>query len=367
MADFNTSDLSDTTIIVDADAIDDICDTWNQKVASVDLSSIDVNSSFSALIGCDIATEYIPSLENALGRINSLVSSISNIIKSAADEQVEVDESASNNNNTNGGANNNNNGNNSNNSNNNNGTYYPNGSSVDNSSEDLTINTELVATINGLDYISYSSLMSSLASCVTNEMSLTSILSNVENADIIKKILLEDVNVSNELKQIITNMDSKILQASLLSCLKDGSVLIDSSKSILYTYLERLAKANNLTLTDVVKNQNALVQTFNDFESVSNIMDTLINSNKVSDGLLNIYDGNTSASDNSVIIIRDMIESIAESKNITPEALLIDSSNKDYLNSSVMKFAKEFKYISTVGYTDLDTVSTVLSNIVTAS
>ena len=43
MADLNTSDLSDTTITVDADAIDDICNTWNQKVESVDLESIDAN------------------------------------------------------------------------------------------------------------------------------------------------------------------------------------------------------------------------------------------------------------------------------------------------------------------------------------
>ena len=72
MADLNASELSDTTITVDADAIDDICNNWNNKVASVDLGSIDVDSSFSALVGCEIATKYVPSLKNALSTISSL-------------------------------------------------------------------------------------------------------------------------------------------------------------------------------------------------------------------------------------------------------------------------------------------------------
>ena len=162
-------------------------------------------------------------------------------------------------------------------------------------------------------------------------MSLTSILLNTENADIVKKILLEDTNVSNELKQIITNMDPKVLQASLLACLKDGKVMIDSSKSIVYNHLERLAKANNINMNDILKNPNALSQPFTEFRYVSDIMDTLISSNKVGEGLLNVYDGNTNASSNATEIIREMIDTIASSKNIQPETLLIDYNYKDFL------------------------------------
>lgn len=372
------SDLSDVTLNIQVDNLNDACSKWVQSVTQVDLASVDVVQVFSPLTDCQVAVSYIPSLKNALTQIDSLISSVSQIIKSAGDEQVNIDDAFQNQTGTltngeyTGG--NNYTGNNNNNSNYTGGnTYYPSGggtssnpsTSVNNSGAPVEINTSMINSINSLDFKSYNSFMTALSSIVTKEISLTTYFSNSAYADILKKSLLESKSTPDSIKQIITNMDPNVLQATLYSLITDATVVTDISKSIMYTYLEGLANGSNLTLTDMFKNENALVKIFTDFNNTSNFINKVILSNDMNKQITNIYDGNSigNIDSSNVNLIRVFVDNIASKKNVSVESLLNDSANNSYVKQSFEELGKAYEFMGNLGYTDLNTASAVLNNI----
>lgn len=378
LTDAEASALSDVTIDIQVDNLKDICTSWNQSVTQVDLASVNVKQSFMALTDCDVAVSYIPSLENALAQIASLVTSVSEIIQTAGDEQVAIDDNSYNQTGTltntgyngsgsnGGGSNTNYGGGGSSSVSSGGGNVSSNPTtSVDNSNLNVTINTDMINTIKGLDFNFYNNFMTALASIVTDKVSLTTYLSNTAYASVLKTSLLEAKSTPDSLKKIITDMDPNVLQATLYALMTDTTVVTDISKSVMYTYLEQLANQTNLSLTDMFKNQDSLVKIFTEFNEVSKVINNVILSDKMNQTLVDIYDGNSISgiSSSNITLIRGFIDKIATNKNITAEALLTDSSNSAYLSQSFQEIGKAYKYIGSIGYTDLNTASSILNNI----
>ena len=322
-----------------------------------------VSEIFSPLLECGVAVSYIPSLESALKQATSLVNSVNNIIKTAGDDQVAVDDNSYNFTGTISSS-----GNFSYKGNSYSASSSSNPStSVDNSNLNLEINTDMIQAINHLDFESYISFMRSLSSIVTTEESLTTYFSNSAYADILKEKLMNISSLPDNIKTIISDMDSKTLQVTLYSLITDSTVVTDISKSIMYNYLESLAKSSNLSMNELLKDRSSLVSIFTDMGSVSSVLNNSIINKTVASDLLNIYDGNSlqNTSNNTVLMVRELVEEIAEKKNITVESLLTESVNSNYLTESITEAGKAYQYVSNVGYTDLNTASSILTNIFT--
>lgn len=355
--------LSDVTIDIQIDSLNDICASWNQRIFGIDLDSVKVSEIFSPLLECGVAVSYIPSLESALKQATSLVNSVNNIIKTAGDDQVAVDDNSYNFTGTISSS-----GNFSYKGNSYSASSSSNPStSVDNSNLNLEINTDMIQAINHLDFESYISFMRSLSSIVTTEESLTTYFSNSAYADILKEKLMNISSLPDNIKTIISDMDSKTLQVTLYSLITDSTVVTDISKSIMYNYLESLAKSSNLSMNELLKDRSSLVSIFTDMGSVSSVLNNSIINKTVASDLLNIYDGNSlqNTSNNTVLMVRELVEEIAEKKNITVESLLTESVNSNYLTESITEAGKAYQYVSNVGYTDLNTASSILTNIFT--
>lgn len=364
-----SNDLSDVTIDIQVDSLNDICNSWNKTIGQVDLTSINVQQAFSALTSCNIAVSYIPSLANALSQVTSLVNSVNQIILTAGEEQVTIDDNAFQNSSSlassstgisYGGSSYS-------------SGYYSGGNSidstpstsVDNSNLDLQINTDMINTILELDFDSYIKFMQVLSSIVTENISLTTYLSNSAYADILKKTLLEANGTPDNLKVIIADMDPKVLQTTLRAWCNNGTEVVDVSKSVMYNYLENLSKNTNVSMSDMFKSKEYLVKIFSDFRNISNNIGEAVSDGDVNVNLTNIYDGNSikNIDSNSVNTIRSFIDKIADNVKTSAESLLTNPSNSAYLKSAFQEIGKAYNYVSSIAYQDIDTASSMLSNI----
>lgn len=363
----NNTELSDVTIEINVDSMNDICSSWSQKVNSVDISSVDVEGAFSSLNSCGVATSYIPSLKSALSNASTLTLAVSNIIKTALEEQVSVDDSASNADD---------------------GSYYSGNygggggsdggysdgryeldaptTSVDNSNTDLTVNTDMIEKIDGESYDDYSGFLISLLSILKDDETLNVYLDDSKYADILKQSLLNSKSVSNDIKEMIADMDSKILQITIKHLYSsDNNTITDISKSVLYNYTELLAKNSGTSIKDIISSSS--VDSFlADSKKVSSSFERIIHSSSWKDDILDIYDGNNIErfDSSSVSVIRNTMEVLSEKKNITSEALLTDSSNDGYLKSELEKVCKSFSFIDSLSAVDSDTSSSILNNLI---
>ena len=57
------------------------------------------------------------------------------------------------------------------------------------------------------------------------------------------------------------------------------------------------------------------------------------------------------------------MDKIAAGKNISSESLIADSANNKVLKNSFEEIGKSFKYVTNVGYTDLNTATSVLNSL----
>lgn len=359
-----SSDLSDVTLNIQVDSLTDICNSWKQTISLIDLSSFDIKSIYSPLNDCDIATQYIPSLNNAINKVSSLALSICDIIQDVVDHQLAIDSET----NSNDTGNNNNdsiNQNTTTSNNNNNNNYVPMPStSIDNSNVNLTINSNLINNINKLDYISFSALMTTLAELSKSGISLNTYFNNNSYADILKETLINTNNISSDIRSIISEMDPNILQITLKSLFFDNNIITDVSKSVVYNYLESIASSKNTSVLSLL-NSDYVVTFFNDIRDLSSCLNQVVGSNNINDNLLNIYDGNQiqNTSSNSISMIRSAIDILAKKNNINTEELLSNPSNRNYLTNEFSNMAKSISFINTLGSMDMNTFLEIMKGV----
>lgn len=364
--------LPDEEIDLDYSLVSNICDLWKSKITGMNLNSEELTSSFSSLTRNGILTTTVSSVSISLENVLTSLSMLITEIKNNSEDQHNIDKSETSNDENINSTSENKNVTNSEIASTNTVSIASNieksniTTSVNNQKEEIIeIKNSIIDSIKNLEFNSYIEFMDSLASVVTVEISLTTYLKDSIYAEFLKKTLLESIIIPEKIKIQLQEIDAITLQKQLYEMVNDTSIVTDISKSVMYETLERIAKENNIIVSDITKNNKELLDAFMSFGKTSTILEELSESNELGNSLLKFYDGDsisTIEKDNAGTI-RDIVNSLANDKSITVEELLSNSSNKEYLKERINEIGKAYKYITSIGYTDIDTVTNIFNNI----
>lgn len=366
VTDSTASNLSDTTLEINPTGIDDVCSFWNQKIASENIESINVESAFEALTSQGVATAYIPSLKNALSQVTILATKISSTIENAKNEQVSVDEAAKNKNEStdtssytpargSGGSS---------------GGYSGGGatssnasSSVNNNDKNIEINTDVVKALNNMDYANYDVFLKGLTSIISGNATLEVYLQDERYADVLKEKLSNITGLSSDIKQVIASMDPKTLQLTLQNWYTDTSVVTDTTKSVVYNYTEALAKNSNTSINEFIKKSGKDV--VSSFEDAHDTIDKMIKTGTVQEELLNIYDGNniSDKKETTVVLVRNIIDEVAKKNNTSSEIMLTDANKSENLKTEMTKISRSLAYVKSLNSLSSANIANALESI----
>lgn len=389
ITDSTASNLSDTTLEINPTGIDDACSFWNQKIASENIESINVESAFEALTSQGVATAYIPSLKNALGQVTTLATKISSTIENAKNEQVSVDEAAKNKNEStdtssyaparsSGGSSGSkesssstSSGSRGSSSSRSSGGYSGGGatsssnasSSVNNNDKNIEINTDAVKALNNMNYANYDVFLKGLTSIISGNATLEVYLQDERYADVLKEKLSSIQGLSNDIKQVISSMDPKTLQLTLQNWYTDTSVVTDTTKSVVYNYTEALAKNSNISINEFIKKSGKDV--VSSFEDAHNTIDKMIKTGTVQEDLLNIYDGNniSDKKETTVALVRNIIDEVAKKNNTSSETILTDANKSETLKTEMTKISRSLAYVKSLNSLSSANIANALESI----
>lgn len=389
ITDSTASNLSDTTLEINPTGIDDACSFWNQKIASENIESINVESAFEALTSQGVATAYIPSLKNALGQVTTLATKISSTIENAKNEQVSVDEAAKNKNESTdtssyaparssggssgskGSSSSTSSGSRGGSSSRSSGGYSGGGatsssnasSSVNNNDKNIEINTDAVKALNNMDYANYDVFLKGLTSIISGNATLEVYLQDERYADVLKEKLSNITGLSSDIKQVIASMDPKTLQLTLQNWYTDTSVVTDTTKSVVYNYTEALAKNSNTSINEFIKKSGKDV--VSSFEDAHNTIDKMIKTGTVQEDLLNIYDGNniSDKKETTVALVRNIIDEVAKKNNTSSETILTDANKSETLKTEMTKISRSLAYVKSLNSLSSANIANALESI----
>ena len=389
VTDSTASNLSDTTLEINPTGIDDACSFWNQKIASENIESINVESAFEALTSQGVATAYIPSLKNALSQVTTLATKISSTIENAKNEQVSVDEAAKNKNESTdtssyaparssggssgskGSSGSSSSGSRGGSSSRSSGGYSGGGatsssnasSSVNNNDKNIEINTDAVKALNNMDYANYDVFLKGLTSIISGNATLEVYLQDERYADVLKEKLSNITGLSSDIKQVIASMDPKTLQLTLQNWYTDTSVVTDTTKSVVYNYTEALAKNSNTSINEFIKKSGKDV--VSSFEDAHDTIDKMIKTGTVQEELLNIYDGNniSDKKETTVALVRNIIDEVAKKNNTSSEIMLTDANKSENLKTEMTKISRSLAYVKSLNSLSSANIANALESI----
>lgn len=331
----NLNSLSDKEIFLDFTSISSLCSSWKSQINSLNLTSERVSSSALKYFSDNgILENYIVCLSTA---VNSLIMSVNNIINSietSSDSQFATDSSYSKYSGTKS----------SNYSTNSAGSSY-NGANteVNNNELDLSINTDsLVENLTSKDSI----LMSILISNILNDSDLNSLLDDENKLSELKKVILDSVNINDELKEAISEMDIEVFKKFLKSMADNGALntVSDDSISFLHNYLVKISSINNISYDSLINdpsNESLLYNNVNYFNDAVNYLDSISNDNveTIKENLFDIYDGNaiSDVNQNRVDAVRNIIDVLSENNNVSYENLISGNIKNSLLSVTSAK------------------------------
>ncbi len=331
----NLNSLSDKEIFLDFTSISSLCSSWKSQINSLNLTSERVSSSALKYFSDNgILENYIVCLSTA---VNSLIMSVNNIINSietSSDSQFATDSSYSKYSGTKS----------SNYSTNSAGSSY-NGANTDvnNNELDLSINTDsLVENLTSKDSI----LMSILISNILKDGDLNSLLDDENKLSELKKVILDSVNINDELKEVISEMDIEVFKKFLKSMADKGSLntVSDDSISFLHNYLVKISSINNISYDSLINdpsNESLLYNNVNYFNDAVNYLDSISNDNveTIKENLFDIYDGNaiSDVNQNRVDAVRNIIDVLSENNNVSYENLISGNIKNSLLSVTSAK------------------------------
>ncbi len=331
----NLNSLSDKEIFLDFISISSLCSSWKSQINSLNLTSERVSSSALKYFSDNgILENYIVCLSTA---VNSLIMSVNNIINSietSSDSQFATDSSYSKYSGTKS----------SNYSTNSAGSSY-NGANTDvnNNELDLSINTDsLVENLTSKDSI----LMSILISNILKDGDLNSLLDDENKLSELKKVILDSVNINDELKEVISEMDIEVFKKFLKSMADKGSLntVSDDSINFLHNYLVKISSINNISYDSLINdpsNESLLYNNVNYFNDAVNYLDSISNDNveTIKENLFDIYDGNaiSDVNQNRVDAVRNIIDVLSENNNVSYENLISGNIKNSLLSVTSAK------------------------------
>ena len=182
-------------------------------------------------------------------------------------------------------------------------------------------------------------------------------LSKEEYADKIKEVTLKSQYIPDDIKELLMNSDSKIVQKSLASIMSGNDSEIFNLNSlnldIIKKRLENVANANDITINQLLtddKYTNILKEALGEFEDVSQqlIKWDDMEPEEYQKKLLSVYDGDQidDVKSNTINIIRDFTDYISDATDIVPEELLVQTKYADVMKKAAQEFAKSSIFIS---------------------
>lgn len=309
-------------IILNVSSVSDLCSSWSSKVNGLNLTGSRVNNDFKILSSFGILENYITCLATAVNSLTTTVTSICNSVSSAKDSHVEVDGKASSYSDNNTAVKS--------------GNHSGSSSNSNYSNQDTIVDKPIVSpelsVKDNLSLVSMTDLVG-IAICIYKMKSdsinsLDDILMSDEYVALLKKELLESVNISDATKELIKSMDIDVLKQELKSISNEGvlEIPMDDSLKIFSKYISAQVKLKNMSLESLLKdpkNSEVLEEMVDDFCKASTVLKEV-----VSDGstvsrikLLEVLKGknpyNLSPDDDKMI--NNLITSIADGNNTTPE------------------------------------------------
>lgn len=191
----------------------------------------------------------------------------------------------------------------------------------------------------------------------SNNVNLDDLLSKEEYADKIKEVTLKSQYIPDDIKELLMNSDSKIVQKSLASIMSGNDSEIFNLNSlnldIIKKRLENVANANDITINQLLtddKYTNILKEALGEFEDVSQqlIKWDDMEPEEYQKKLLSVYDGDQidDVKSNTINIIRDFTDYISDATDIVPEELLVQTKYADVMKKAAQEFAKSSIFIS---------------------
>ena len=191
----------------------------------------------------------------------------------------------------------------------------------------------------------------------SNNVNLCDLLSKEEYADKIKEVTLKSQYIPDDIKELLMNSDSKIVQKSLASIMSGNDSEIFNLNSlnlgIIKKRLENVANANDITINQLLtddKYTNILKEALGEFEDVSQqlIKWDDMEPEEYQKKLLSVYDGDQidDVKSNTINIIRDFTDYISDATDIVPEELLVQTKYADVMKKAAQEFAKSSIFIS---------------------
>ncbi len=342
------SSLSDVTLEIDLESVDEICASWLNSIKSVDIGSIDLASTFEPLTSCGVAVDFVSKLKSCLSSGEEKTVSIINIILGISADQTSVDDSYSDR---------------SDNASYVEDSYYGGGgdgdggsrhsrgkkhdkdndTDADNKDKDLSINVaDLLEKINYNDS-SYIDLMTLLSNIDNN--SIIELLSNSDYSENLKKLLLASPLVNKELKDLILKMDNNEVQTTLKNIVTDEPKLDNVTKKILYNYTEKLTSLKNVS-----NGSSEFVKNIGDLFDVTSILSTRKDIQSMTSTIYNSTNKN-----DSFEFIKTIVDTIAKEKKVTSTELLSNKKYENVLKSSLEDVSKGVGYIKLINNLDNDT------------
>ena len=342
---------------IDTAKISSICSTFKSNVSSIDLGSVDVAGAFEPFTSQGILTGYVSSLKEALSSISENCTNIAGILENLAGTQANIDDNGKKAGETDlfttprttgggggGGG----------------GGYHSTG--TDNGNQSVGINsTDASDEKKDLSELMSSTLLESLLSILTSSAST---LTDEERASFLKELLKLKLMDDKELSDIVESMDPTELQAYLKKIYNGELAINDATVSITYDILESIAKANNSTLTEFVKEENMDIIR-EKVEQLSQEYITLFNSNDLRTELQNIYDGNNidGKSEDFVNSVRTTLDLIAVNNSTTADDLLLEDSKADTLKTEIGKISETLGQLRVMSTKTNSEFLTALNNI----
>ena len=188
-----------------------------------------------------------------------------------------------------------------------------------------------------------------LSLALLKNLTLEELLADDKYSDEIKKAILDSQNVSDSLKEIISQMDSSVARQFIAAMLNKGESdlfeLSDLNMSILFNYLSVIASNNGTTVENLLKQPQYAKLLRN---ALSNCKDATylyagwdnLSGEEIQENLLAVYNGDVpdELSKGSIEVTRGFIETLVDQSSVPYEELLTDASYAGPIKEATTQF-----------------------------
>ena len=181
------------------------------------------------------------------------------------------------------------------------------------------------------------------------------------NSDKIKEMLLSSPYVPQEFKDLITDLDSSVVRLLLDYILKGNSPEIFDLNTlnlgIMYSYLEGIAEANNISLKGLLEkpeNSQLLRDTLSQFDNVIDLIKgwELLDPEDFQSQLKDFYLGDVSEEfpSEDIAATRAYVDYLSEECDVYYEDFLNDTSYAETLKEGAIQFGKSLTFFKTTSF-----------------